>query len=78
MAFKDKMSEVMLYDKRRTREIPSGVARRDCFFCAGDSSFVVIGQRAGCDFGGYVQRGVCQRADCILQAIMDVKEKTGL
>jgi len=63
----------------RTREIPSGVGGKDdCFFCDGDSTFVVIGQRVGHDFGGYVQRRVCQRADCILQAIGVVKKETGL
>jgi len=75
MAFKDKMSEVMLFS-RDSKEITSGVhGPYECYICRNDSFFTAIGQRGSADIGGYVQRSVCQRAECILQAIQLVREK---
>ena len=79
MAHKDILKEVMVYNKDDD-QIPSGVRRGDtCWVCGGDSAFNVIGQHAGSRPGfGYVQRRVCQRADCMLSAINEIKEEVGL
>ena len=77
MTFAEKMTKIMLYGKDEERPSGSG-AKDDCYFCDDKSFFIVIGQRDGSDFGGYVERRTCRGADCISRAIAVVKKDTGL
>lgn len=77
-SFGESMTEIMVYDKDSPRPSGPGGTKDDCFFCEGESRFVVLGQKKGSTFGGYVERRTCQRVDCLIKAIKTVKSETGL